>query len=110
MGRCLMSLWRGYVLRTAGRWEGELKTHAKSARASQRRILNAYGLSFYHRFVRSDPSVANMNDAMGMLRDVVLVSHENNGIALGVQVPKQGHNFVAGFGVEVSGGLVGQHD
>src|SRR6202162_6702976 len=73
-----------------------IQTNTK--RAIQRQILDTYSLGFDHRFVGSDPSVANINDAMGMLRDVVLVSDENDGIALRVQAPKQAHNFVAGCG------------
>lgn len=48
------------------------------------------------RFIGSDLSVTNVDDAMGMLCDVVFVGHENDGIALRVQVLKQQHDFIAG--------------
>ena len=62
------------------------------------------------RFVRSDLSVTNVNDAVSVLRDVMLVSDEDDGVALRVQIVEQAHDFIAGFGVEITGGLVGQHD
>ena len=45
-----------------------------------------------------------------VLRDIVFVSDEDNGVALAMQVLEKRHDFVAGLGIKVSGRLVGQHD
>ena len=55
-------------------------------------------------------SVADMHDAMRVLGDVGLVRDENDGVASGVQRVEESHNFNAGLGVKISGGLVGQND
>ena len=47
---------------------------------------------------------------MGELGDVGLMGDDDDGVALGVEVVEEGHDLVAGFGVEVSGGLVGEDD
>ena len=47
---------------------------------------------------------------MGVLGDIVFVSHQNDGVALGVEICEQSHDFIAGFRVEISGGLVGEND
>ena len=60
--------------------------------------------------VGGDHPVADGNDAVGVLGDVRLVGDENDGVALSVEVVKQTHDFVAGAGVEVAGGLVGEDD
>jgi hypothetical protein len=40
-----------------------------------------------------------MDDPLGVLGDVWLVSHQDNRAALPVQVVKQCHDFLAGLGV-----------
>ena len=54
-----------------------------------------------------DGAVADGDDAVGEFGDVGLVGDDDDGVALGVEVVEEGHDLVAGFGVEVSGGLVG---
>src|SRR5579862_8554956 len=61
-------------------------------------------------FVTLNLTVANMNHAMSVERDVVLVSDQDDGIAFVVQTLEERHDFVAGRGVEVAGGLVGEKD
>ncbi len=51
-----------------------------------------------------------MDNAMGIVGDFGLMGDEHDGVAVGVQGVKQGHDFEAGLGVEVSGGLVGEDD
>ena len=48
--------------------------------------------------------------AVGVHGDIVLVSDQDDGVALLVEALEQRHDFVAGGGVEVAGGLVGQQD
>jgi hypothetical protein len=60
--------------------------------------------------VGEDLAVADVDDAMGVLGDVGFVGDEDDGVAAGVERVKEGHDFVAGFGVEVAGGLVGEDD
>jgi hypothetical protein len=47
--------------------------------------------------VRRNLPIANENHAMRMLRDVVLVRHDNDRVSLRVQILKQGHDLIAGF-------------
>src|SRR5258708_20666198 len=60
--------------------------------------------------VALDAAILNVDDAMGVLGNVMLMGHQNNGIAFAVQPVKQCHDFVAGLRVEVSGRLVGEND
>ena len=60
--------------------------------------------------VAGDDAVADGDDAMGVLGDVRLVGDEDDGVAFGVKLVEEGHDLVAGLGVEVSGGLVGEDD
>ncbi len=60
--------------------------------------------------VGGDGAVADGDDAVGVLGDVGLVGDEDDGVALGVEIVEEGHDLVAGLGVEVSGGLVGEDD
>ena len=46
-----------------------------------------------------------MHDPVGVLGDVGLVGDEHNRVAARVQLVEEGHDFVAGLGVEVAGGL-----
>ncbi len=61
-------------------------------------------------FVRSDLSVADVDDAVRVLRNVVFVRDENDGVALAVQVLEQRHDLLARFRIQVSGWLVGKND
>ena len=51
-----------------------------------------------------------MNDAVGVLGDFVLVRDQDDRAALAVQLREERHDLLAGLGVEVAGGLVGQQD
>ena len=53
-------------------------------------------------------SVADVDDAMRVHGDIVLMRHQHDGIALLVQLREQRHDVVAGGGIERAGGLVGQ--
>src|ERR1039458_525815 len=55
-------------------------------------------------------SVADVDDPVGVFRNIVLVGDENNGIALLMQAIQERHNFQAGLGVKVTCGLVGEKD
>ena len=57
-----------------------------------------------------DFAVAQANHAMGVQRDVRLVRHQDDGVAALVQPREKRHDFIAGRGVEISGGFVGQQD
>src|SRR5438270_4525996 len=61
-------------------------------------------------FVKLDFTVANMNYAMGMQSDVMLVRDQDDRVAFVMQALEQRHDLVAGGGVEVAGGLVGQQN
>ncbi len=54
--------------------------------------------------------VANVDDAVGILGDVMLVGDENDVVALLVESVEQRHDLDAGLGVEVARGLVGEND
>src|ERR1700692_2498038 len=60
--------------------------------------------------VAGDDAVADGDDAMGVLGDIGLVGDDDDGVAVGVKLVEESHDLVAGFGVEVSGGLVGEDD
>ena len=60
--------------------------------------------------VSFDHPIFDVNDAMGVLRDVVLVGYEDNGISLSVETVKQGHDVIAGLRVEVASRFVGKND
>src|SRR5690348_5481788 len=60
--------------------------------------------------VSGDDTVLVVNHAVGILGDIVLVSHENDSVALALQPIEQGHNLDAGLGVEVAGGFVREDD
>ena len=61
-------------------------------------------------FVTLNLTVAYVNYAMSVERDVVLVSNQNDGVAFVVEPPEQRHNLDSCRGIEVAGGLVGQQD
>src|SRR5882724_10023302 len=60
--------------------------------------------------VAGDDAVADGDDAMGILGDIGLVGDYDDGVAVGVELVEESHDLVAGLGVEVSGGLVGEDD
>src|SRR5207302_2600819 len=60
--------------------------------------------------IAGDYAVTDGNDAVGVLGDVGLVGDDDDGIATVMKIVEEGHDLVAGFGVEVSGGLVGEDD
>ena len=51
-----------------------------------------------------------MNLPLGVLGDVVLVRHHEDGLPLPVEVHEDRHDLLAGGGVQVARGLVGQQD
>src|ERR1039457_3855612 len=61
-------------------------------------------------FVLLDFAVADVDDAVGVQGDIVFVGHQDDGIALLVEAFEEAHDFVAGGGIEVAGGLVGQQN
>jgi hypothetical protein len=61
-------------------------------------------------FIPLDDAVLDIDDAVGVLGDVVLVGDKDDGVAFGMQAVEEGHDLVAGLGVEVAGGLVGKND
>ena len=56
--------------------------------------------------VVGDDSVADVDHAVGVFGDVVLVRDQHDGVALLVQVIHQRHNFIPSLGIEVSRGFV----
>src|SRR5436305_12052752 len=60
--------------------------------------------------VTGDDTVLDVNHPVSILGNIVLVSHENDRVALALQPIEQGHNLDAGLGVEVAGGFVGKND
>ena len=61
-------------------------------------------------FVSRDQAVLEVDDAVSVLGDVVLVGDEHDGVSLGSQAVKHRHDFGAGLRVEVAGGFVGEND
>src|SRR3954453_1827953 len=61
-------------------------------------------------FVALDLAVSDRDDAVRVHGDVVLVGDEADWVAALVQALEQGHDFVAGGGVESAGGLIGQEN
>ena len=51
----------------------------------------------------------NLDDALAVGGDVVLVGDQDDGDALAVEFLEDGHDLDAGAGIEVAGGFVGQH-
>ena len=60
--------------------------------------------------VAGDDTVADGDDAVGVLGDIWLMGDDDDGVAVGMELVEEGHDLVAGFGVEVSCGLVGEDD
>jgi len=47
-------------------------------------------------FVGSDFTVANIDDAVGVLGNVIFVSNKNDGVAFAVQIGEKRHDFFTG--------------
>ena len=60
--------------------------------------------------IARDDAISNGDNAMRVFGDVRLVGDEDDGVALGVEVVEERHDLLAGLGVEVAGGLVGEDD
>ena len=61
-------------------------------------------------FVFFDFAVADADDAVGVGGDVGLVSDQDDGVTSPVQAREETHDFLAGLGVQVASGLVGEKD
>jgi hypothetical protein len=48
----------------------------------------------FYGLVGIDFSVADVDDAVGVLGDIVFVGYENDGVSLSVEACEQGHDFV----------------
>src|ERR1700676_1585549 len=76
----------------------------------RRRTMRSYlSLSFYC-LVGFNRSVADVDDAVGSLGDIVFMRDQNDCVAFPVQPRKQSHDFIARFAIQISRGLIGQHD
>ena len=64
----------------------------------------------FYGFVRSDFAIAYVDDAVRVLRDVIFVGNQNDGVAFAVQIGKKRHDFFAGARIEISGWLIGQNN
>ena len=62
------------------------------------------------RLIGEDLAVADVDDAVSVLGDIGFVGDEDDGVAFCVELIEEGHDFGAGLGVEVAGGLVGEDD
>jgi len=60
--------------------------------------------------IASNDAVTDGDDAMGVFGDVGLVGDEDDGVSAGVKVVEESHDLIAGLGVEVAGGFVGEDD
>jgi len=60
--------------------------------------------------ILGDHAVFDVDDAVGVLGDVVLMGDENDGIALRMQAIEQGHDLVTGLRVEIARRFVGKDD
>ncbi len=58
---------------------------------------------------RNQP-IADAQDAPGVFGDILFVRDHDDGVALARKLLKKRQNLRAGFGVEISGRLVGQQD
>src|SRR5437879_6066797 len=64
----------------------------------------------YDGLVRSDLSVADVDAPVCVLRNVVLMCHENNGVPLLVEILEERHDLLARFRIQVASGFVRQDD
>ena len=65
---------------------------------------------FLDGFVGSDLAVTNEDNAVSMVCNVVFMGDENDGVSLTVEILEEGHDFFAGFRIQVARGLVRQDD
>src|SRR5208282_3407025 len=80
----------------------------RSRQAPGHRLVR--GLRLLLALVAEDLAILEVNDAVGVLGDIVFVADQHDGVALLVQAVEQGHDLGAGLRVQVAGGLVGQDD
>src|SRR6266404_8092402 len=66
--------------------------------------------SLLHGLVGSDLAVADEDDAVRMSRNVVFVRNQDDRISLVIEILKQRHDLVPGLRVQVSRGLIRQHN
>src|SRR3974390_1676697 len=71
---------------------------------------NCYYLPASRLLVAEHLAVFDVDDAVSILGNVMLVRHQDDGVALLMQAIKQRHDLDAGLRVQVSRGLVGQDD
>src|SRR5437899_12529063 len=67
-------------------------------------LLLLYGL------VGGNPAVTEVNDTMRVLRNVMFVGHQDDGVPLPMQVLEEPHDLFAVLRIQVSCRLVRQHD
>src|SRR6266852_2748817 len=60
--------------------------------------------------VAADDAVLDIDDAVSIAGDVMFVSHQDDGVSLGVELIEQTHDLFAGLRIQVPGGLVGEVD
>ena len=68
------------------------------------------GLFCIRRALRGQFSVVQGQDSGCGFGYLAVVGDLDDGVALAVQFPEQGQNFLPGFGIQRAGGLVGQQD
>ncbi len=72
-------------------------------------VLNL-GHRIYNTLVPVDPSIEDVDNALGRARNIRLVRHQDDRISTFMETGEQLHQFSAGLRVEVAGGFVGQED
>lgn len=55
-------------------------------------------------------AVAEADDAVGMVGNVLFVGDEDHGVASGMDLPEYFHDLVGSLGIEVTGRLIGEYD
>src|SRR5271163_401159 len=60
--------------------------------------------------VALDYPVLDVDHAVSILGDVMLVSDQHDGVSLAVQAVEQGHDFRSGCRIEVAGGLIRENN
>ena len=60
--------------------------------------------------VAFDNTIAQSDDAVGILSDIFFMGNQNYRVAVFVYFVEEIHNFNRGFTVEISGWLIGQDD
>ena len=62
--------------------------------------------SFGCYFIPLHFTVANVDDAVSLIGDIVLMRDQHNGVARFIQALKQPHDFVTCIGIERTGGFI----